>query len=173
MHTMLPRMPQPVAVLCSQMLPFSLAFSFSFFSIFPQHFDSSWQAPGWQAAGGKDLWPRVEWNVLTFSSNCRNWETNDSRSDWQIDWRQRHVVLSNIHSLKYATLCPVCAQCPRPWFVYPQPFERHWTSWAYTNNTHTLVPSPAEECKQSREKFNGLKQSLTRLQIFPREQFGV
>lgn len=48
MHTMLPRMPQPVAVLCSQMLPFSLALTvFPFF----RFFHSTLTAPGRHLAG--------------------------------------------------------------------------------------------------------------------------
>lgn len=81
-------MPQPVAVLWLPLPNVALFFGFRFFHRTP---DSSSLAGTWQ-----DLWPRVEWNVLTFWSNCRNWETNDRQSDWQIDWRQRLVVLSNI-----------------------------------------------------------------------------
>lgn len=92
--------PNAAACCCFMGLPLPKCFPFLWLYFF---------ATGSLTGTWQDLWPRVEWNVLTFRSNCRNWETNDRQSDWQIDWRQRLVVLSNICICRINTPCAHCA----------------------------------------------------------------
>lgn len=159
--------PNAAACCCFMGLPLPKCFPFLWLYFF---------ATGSLTGTWQDLWPRVEWNVLTFRSNCRNWETNDRQSDWQIDWRQRLVVLSNICICRLNTPRAHCAhsvldpcvfvclftfnpltpldECPEQGLAWP---DLAWR-WAYTNNT---LGAEARS-KQTREEFNGLQQSLTR-----------